>query len=293
MRRYARTLAPLPAGVESRSTSKSAVSRRFVALSQAQMGEFLSRPLEEHDIRVIYIDGKVIHEHCLLIALGVERDGTKRVLGVREGATENAAVVKGLLRDLIERGLSTERPILFIIDGARALRTAIRKLFGAEAIVQRCVVHKQRNVIEHLPKNRHASVARALKDAWASSSVDLAKRQLERLASSLQREHPGAAASLREGLDETLTVIGLGVGETLRRSLSTTNPIENVNSAIERYTRNVKRWRGGEMIQRWACAALLDTESRFRRLRGYRDMPTLIAALDSLSEDQSAKQKIA
>lgn len=281
MRQYARTLDPLPEGVGESGVSKSAVSRRFVALSTRQLGEFLSRPLDPGDWRVVYIDGKVFAEHCVLIALGVQADGTKQVLGLREGATENARVVKALIGDLVERGLSTERPLLFVIDGAKALRKAIRDVFGDYGLVQRCQVHKRRNILAHLPEALHASVERTLRDAYGSDSVSLARRRLERLASSLEREHPGAAASVREGLEETLTVLRLGVSGTLRATLSTTNPIENLNSVVERYTKNVKRWRGGQMIERWVAAGLLDAEKRFRRVRGYRDLVHLTAALDA------------
>lgn len=293
MRRYQRTLEPLPNGSSGRSASKSAVSRRFIALSQQKMSEFMSRPLQDLDIRVICIDGKYVHEHCMLIALGVASDGKKHVLGVREGATENARVVTSLLEDLIERGLSQAQQILFVIDGAKALRSAVGRVFGDDAIVQRCQLHKLRNVQDHLPLEKRDSVARAMHDAYASKSVGLARKQLERLASSLQGNHPGAAASLREGLAETLTVIGLGVDDALRRGLSNTNAIENLNSGIQRYTRNVKRWRGGEMIQRWTCAALIDTETRFRRIRGYQGMPGLIASLDSLANTHEKGRKIA
>jgi transposase-like protein len=282
MRRYRRTLEPLPAQIREAGVSKSAVSRRFVALTTRQLGEFLSRPLGELDIRIVYIDGKVFAEHCLLIALGVQANGEKAVLGLREGATENARVVRALVADLVERGLPTERPLLFVIDGARALRRAIRDVFGEYAVVQRCQFHKRCNVIGHLPESMQASVDRALRDAYAADSEELATKSLKRLASSLEREHPGAAASLREGLDETLTVLKLGVGGALRKTLATTNPIENLNSVVERYTRNVKRWRSGKMIERWVAAALLDAEKRFRRVRGYRDLPRLISTLDSL-----------
>jgi transposase-like protein len=280
-RRYRRTLDTLPTGVQETSTSKSAVSRRFVTLSRRRMVEFLARPLPELDLRIIFIDGKVFKQHTLLIALGVDSDGKKHVLGVREGATENARVVTSLLADLVDRGLSTDRPILFVIDGAKALRKAIRDVFGNAALVQRCQVHKRRNVLDHLPAQLRPSVHRALDDAYQSDSASLAKRQLERLAHSLDHDHPGAAASLREGLEETVTVQALGIVGALRRTLATTNPIENLNGSVAGYCHNVKRWRGGLMIQRWVTAALVDAEQQFRRVRGFRDLPRLIAALDN------------
>lgn len=292
-RRYLWTLDPLPVGVAGYASSSSAVSRRFVALSTRRMHEFLSRPLAELDLCAVFIDGKIFREHCLVIALGLDTQGRKHVLGLREGATENTRVVNALLTDLIDRGLPTDRAMLFGIDGAKALRRAIREVYGKFGLVQRCQAHKQRNVLAHLPEHMHPSVRRALRDAWDAESADLAKRQLERLARSLQRDHPGAAASLREGLDETLTVQRLGLTGALQRTLRTTNPIENLNGAVAIYTRNVKRWRGGTMIQRWVSAALLEAEKHFRRVRGYRDMPRLIAALDALSSQLTQESKVA
>jgi transposase-like protein len=257
------------------------------------MQQFLSRPLDALDIRVVLIDGKAFREHCLLIALGLDSQGRKHVLGLREGATENARVATALVTDLRERGLCAERALLFVIDGAKALRKAIRTVYGELGVVQRCQVHKQRNVLEHLPKAMHPSVARALRQAWSAASAELGQRQLERLARSLERDHPGAAASLREGLHETLTVQRLGLTGALARTLATTTPIENLNGSVTTFTRNVKRWRGGQMIQRWVSAALLDAEKRFRRVRGYREMPRLIRALGALSPHVTEQPKVA
>lgn len=292
-RRYRRTLDPLPEHMPEHATSRSAVSRRFVALSSEQMHEFLSRPLDELDIRVVFIDGKVFREHCLVIAVGLDSQGRKHVLGLREGSTENARVATALVADLVERGLPTERALLFVVDGAKALRKAIRDVYGELGFVQRCRLHKGRNVLEHLPKHMHPSIARAMRDAWAAESAELAQRQLERLAHSLEREHPGAAASLREGLEETLTVQRLGVTGALARTLATTNLIENLNGSITTYTRNVKRWRGGQMIQRWVTTALLEAQKRFRRVRGCRDMHRLIAVLDARSPRIAGHEEVA
>ena len=268
-RKYRRTLEALPVGVAAHATSSRAVSRRFVARSTRRMHEFLSRALDELDIRVVFIDGKAFRDHCLLIALGLDSQGRKHVLGLREGSTENARVARGLLSELVERGLTTERSMLFVIDGAKALRRAIADVYGELGLVQRCQAHKGRNVLGHLPESTHASVTRALRDAWESDSAELAKRQLQRLARSLDRDHPGAAASVREGLDETLTVLRLSVTGALQKTLRTTNAIENLNSLVENYTRNVKRWRGGSMIQRWVSAALLEAEKE--GLSGFRN----------------------
>ena len=279
MRRYAGTLDELPPPEEALSVSKSAVSRRFVALSQEQLNQWLSRSLKDVDLPVVMIDGIHFRDRVILVALGIDAQGNKHVLGLREGSTESTRVVRSLLSDLIERGLDADRPRLWVIDGGKALRRAIVECFGTTALVQRCQEHKRRNVIDHLPEELHASVGRALRDAWDSANAGLAKKQLQRLATSLQAKHPGAAASLREGLEETLTVQGLGITDALYRTLRTTNPIENLNGSIGHYTRNVKRWKDGAMTLRWVASALSDASGRFRKLRGHRDMKTLMAAL--------------
>ena len=202
-------------------------------------------------------------------------------MGLREGSTESTRVVRSLLSDLVERGLDADRKRLWVIDGGNALRRAILDCFGELALVQRCQEHKRRNVIEHLPKELHVGVGRAMRDAWGSANAELAKKQLARLATSLQAKHPGAAASLREGLEETLTVQKLGITGALYLTLRTANPIENLNGVIARFTRNVKRWKDGQMTLRWAAAALSDSKGRFRKLRGHRGMKDLLAALNA------------
>jgi len=257
-RRYRGTLERLPAQRKERATSKSAVSRRFVALTEKQLSEWLAQPLDGLDLVLLMIDGILFKDHCILVALGVDTDGKKHALGIVEGTTENAAVAKALLADLIARGLPTDRARVFVIDGSKALRKAITQTFGSLALIQRCPVHKRRNVLDHLPQSARPGVKRALDEAWNAKNADLAKRQLERLASSLEREHPGAAASIREGLDDTLTLMRLGLDGTLLQSLRSTNAIESVNDKIATYARRVKRWRGGQMILRWVGAAVLD-----------------------------------
>jgi putative transposase len=280
MRRYGSTLEPLPPPQAARSTSKSATSRRFVALSEEQLLQWLSCSLDRLDLPVVMIDGIHFRGRVILVALGIDAQGNKHVLGLREGSTESTRVVRSLLSDLIERGLDADRARLWVIDGGKALRRAIGETFGATALVQRCQEHKRRNVLDHLPEELHASVGRAMRDAWDSANAELAKKQLQRLATSLQSRHPGAAASLREGLDETLTVQALGISGALYRTLRTTNPIENLNGSIAHYTRNVKRWRDGQMTLRWVASALSDAKGRFRKLRGHRGMKQLMAALD-------------
>jgi putative transposase len=278
-RGYARSLEAPPPGVESRGTGRSAVSRRFVALTQKRLEEWLQRDISELALAAVMIDGLYIQDHVVLVALGMDESGNKHVLGLWEGATENAEVCISLLSDLIERGLDPHRSLLFVIDGSKALRKAIRDVFGKRAFVQRCQQHKRRNVLGHLPKSLHRSVSKSLRDAWKSPKKSTAKSRLQKLAAALEPDHPGAARSLREGLEETITIKDWTLTPALERTLSTTNPIENLNDQIRRITRRVKRWRDGQMVVRWTSAALLEADKGFRRLRGYKGMPTLVAAL--------------
>ena len=287
-RKYERSLEPLPEGLESQGTSRSSVSRRFVARTSAQVDAFLSRPLKDVDHPVVMIDGTGFGDHLMLVAMGIDEKGEKHVLGVREGTTESEGVCRSLLQELIERGLEVERARLFVIDGGKGIRKAIREVFGAWALVQRCQEHKRRNVLDHLPKGKRSRVSKALRDAWKSESETTARRLLRQLAKDLEPAHPGAAASLREGLDETLTVLTLGVKGSLARTLVTTNPIENLQGLLKQVVRNVKRWRGGSMALRWAVTGLMEAEKRFRRIKGYREMPQLLTALSSKIEEKKA-----
>jgi putative transposase len=284
-RRYASTQEPVPPAHQPSAASKSAVSRRFVQLSQEQLAQWLARPLGELDLAVVMIDGIHFRDRVILLAIGIDAQGNKHVLGLREGSTEAIRVVASLLSDLIDRGLDAQRLRLWVIDGGKALRKAIVQIFGATALIQRCQEHKRRNVLEHLPEDMHASVKRALKDAWSASDAELGRRQLRRLASSLQAKHPGAAASLREGLEETLTVQELGITGALYRTLRTTNPIENLNGSVARYCRNVKRWGDGQMVLRWVASALSDAAGRMRKLRGSSQMRGLLKALEARRPD--------
>ena len=284
-RRYASTQEPVSPAHQPSAASKSAVSRRFVQLSQEQLAQWLARPLGELDLPVVMIDGIHFRDRVILLAIGIDAQGNKHVLGLREGSTEAARVVASLLSDLTDRGLDAQRLRLWVIDGGKALRKAIVQIFGATALIQRCQEHKRRNVLEHLPEDIHASVKRALKDAWSASDAELGRRQLRRLASSLQAKHPGAAASLREGLEETLTVQELGITGALYRTLRTTNPIENLNGSVARYCRNVKRWGDGQMVLRWVASALSDAAGRMRKLRGSSQMRGLLKALEARRPD--------
>ncbi len=287
-RKYARSLDPLPDEMEERSTSKSSVSRRYVAMTAKQMTFWLTAPLGDRHFPIVMIDGIHLGDHLVLIALGIDGEGKKQVLGLREGDTENGQVARALLRDLLDRGLDQERGRLFVIDGAKALTSAIRKMFGSLAEIQRCQIHKRRNILGHLPDRLHESVKAILKEAWSLGDAKVAKRRLERLASSLEAKHPGAAASVLEGLDETLTLQRLGVGGTLYRKLRTTNAIENLNSGIVAYSKNVKRWQGGRMVVRWVSAAIVEAEKKFRRVQGWRDIEKLIPALEASQQEQGA-----
>jgi putative transposase len=280
-RRYARVQDRLPVPKAGIGTSKSAVSRRFVALSQQQLHEWLHRRLDDLDLPAVMIDGMQLDGHVILVALGIDAEGKKHILGLHEGSTEATRVVRQMLSDLIERGLDAARVRLWVIDGGKALRRAIVDLFGARALIQRCQEHKRRNVIEHLPKAMHGSVGRALREAWDAKDASLAGKLLLRLAASLEAQYPGAAASLREGLQETLTAQRLGIAGALYRTLRTTNPIENLNGLVASYTRNVKRWKNGLMMLRWVASALSDASARFRKLKGCGAMKTLLQALSS------------
>jgi len=214
-----------------------------------------------------------------VIALGITAQGKKRILGLHEGSTENGAVAKALLSNLVERGLDSSRPMLFAIDGSKALRKAIRDVWGTGGVVQRCQIHKIRNVLEHLPEEARPRVRAEMRKAYEDSDWKKAEARLRRLARSLEEAHPGAAASLHEGIEETLTLQRLGIRGALYRTLRSTNTIENLNGSIATYIRNVKRWRGGRMILRWVAAALKHAQPRFRAVRGFSEMPKLRAAL--------------
>ena len=216
---------------------------------------------------------------CLVAAIGVDGNGDKHVLAVVEGATENTVVVQALIVNLLARGLDPTLPRLFIVDGAKALSKAIRNTFGVAAAIQRCQVHKGRNIIERLPLHLHASVKKALRQAWDQDDADKAERLLRNLVRRLEHEEPGVSGSILEGLEEILTVIRLGLPHELRRSLACTNIIENALGTVRQVTRNVKRWRHAEMALRWTAAGLLEAQKTFRRLKAYRQLPILRNAL--------------
>jgi len=287
-RKYDRSLEALPAPVRTRGTSKSAVSRRFVARTRAELDAWTKRPLGDLDIVALMVDGIGFGDHTLVVALGIDSTGKKHALAIREGSTENATLCRSLLADIVARGVPADRAILIAIDGGTGLRSAVRSVFGDYALIQRCQVHKKRNVLEHLPEGAKPHVRKAMQDAYALDDADKAKAKLERLAQSLDEQHPSAAASLREGLDETLTVLRLGIGPTLRKSLATTNPIESTFSTVRRVSRRVSRWQSGTMVLRWVLAGTMEAEKTWRRLMGKADMPKLVTALRRLDLARTA-----
>jgi putative transposase len=280
-RRYGRAAEPVGADVEagSRSTSKSSISRAFVAGTREALDELLSRDLSEVELAVVMIDGIELAGMTHVVALGVTGDGTKIPLSLGEGSTENATVATALLSDLVDRGLRLHGGQLFVLDGARALRRAVRDVAGTRAPVHRCHRHKERNVVEHLPERERPWVRAKLRRARADPDHASALAALKALARSLEQTYPDAAGSLREGLEETLTLTRLGVTGALRRTLCSTNPIESMLSTVRRTQRNVTRWRGGDMRMRWTAAGLAEAHKSFRRIKGHRDLPKLTAAI--------------
>jgi putative transposase len=271
----------IESAAEGFGVKRSSVSRAFTMASAKKIAELRERRLDDVRFPVVFIDGIGWAETTMVVALGISEDGSKRVLGFREGATENGEVCKALLEELVERGLDTSRSTLFVIDGGKALRKAITKVWGTRALVQRCRVHKKRNIEAHVPDRLWPDVARMLDKAWAESDHERARKQLVTLAAYLDRIAPDAAGSLREGLEETLTVTRLRLDPALAIHLVTTNPIESAFSCVRKLTGRVKRWRGGLMKHRWCATGLLDVERRFRRIKGFSSMPQLIKALDA------------
>jgi transposase-like protein len=280
-RRYPVGLEPVGQQVDEScsATSKSAVSRKFVAMTETALAELLSRDLSGLDLVALMIDGVHFAESCCVVALGIGIDGVKHPLALVEGSTENATLVTALLVDLRERGLDVTRPMLVCLDGSKALRKAVLDVLE-RPVIQRCQLHKVRNVKDHLPQRLRSTVGRKMTDAYHAGSALEAEAALLALATELDRTHPGAAASLREGLDETLTVLRLGVPPTLARTLRSTNCIESMISVCREHAGNVKRWRDGQMALRWCAAGMVEAGKQFRRVNGHLHLPTLRTALE-------------
>jgi putative transposase len=276
----------LPEMADSVGVSKSAVSREAIEASEQLLKELAARRFDDVDILIIYLDGIQFGSHHVLAAVGVDSAGKKHVLGLREGASENAEVAKSLLEDIALRGVGTDRRRLFVIDGSKALRAAIDTVFGGANPVQRCRNHKMRNVIGHLPKDMHAQMRSVLRAAWRLDTKEgIAK--LTKMVEWLEPEHPGAAASLREGMDELFTINRLDLPPSLRRCLSTTNLIDSSHSGMRQKTRRITHWQDGAMAMRWAAASLLATEKRFRCIMGHRDLWVLKSYLNGKVQSQT------
>jgi putative transposase len=280
-RRYRQALEPVGEQVEASSsgTSQSSVSRRFITATAERLAEFRARPLDDQHWLILFVDGFDFADHTMIGALGVTADGTKVPLGVVEGSTENASVARGLISGLRDRGLDASEGILFVLDGGKALAKAVRDVFGDTAVIARCRVHKEKNVLDHLPDAERLWVRRKLQAAWANPDADEGEASLNALAGQLEKVNPDAAGSLREGLAETLTVTRLGISGSLLKTVMSTNPMESMIEIVRDHARNVKRWRDGDMRLRWAAAGMLTASTQFRRVKGYRQLPILAAAL--------------
>jgi transposase-like protein len=291
-RAYAKTVEEFGKGY---GISKSVISRKTVEATAEQLRTLCERDLSKLDICVLVIDGVHVGETVHIVALGVETSGKKHILGVRQGSTENSQVCTELFEDLVQRGLQTERPMLVIIDGSKALRSAVDRFFGNRAVVQRCQVHKRRNVLYHLPDRYHAEYKRKIQSAYSMTSYEDAKSALKRTIEQLERINESAALSLEEGLEETLAVHRLQLPEILRKSFSTSNMIESAFSQGSTVMRNVKRWSNNNQIQRWVATSLLHSENKFRRIRGFKSLSVLVAALEQYTTQKEidTKQKAA
>ena len=281
-RRYTAGLEPAGQAVDeaAAATSKSAVSRRFVTATETALAELMSRRLDDLDLVALMVDGVHFGEHTCVVALGIGIDGIKHPLAVEEGSTENATLVTGLITGLRDRGLDVTRPILAVLDGARALSRAVKDVFD-KPIIQRCQQHKIKNVRDKLPERLRTVAERRMRQAYHAESALKAEGLLEQLARELDKTHPGAAASLREGMAETLTILRLDVPPTLARTLRSTNPIESMIEICREHSKNVKRWRDGTMALRWCAAGMLEADHQFRRVNGHLHLPKLRAALDA------------
>jgi putative transposase len=281
-RKYAQVGEPVGEQVEQEATatSKSTVSELFIERTRTALSELMGRRLDDVRLAVMMLDGLEIADRTHVVALGISTEGVKIPLGLWEGSTENATLVSMLLADLVDRGLDPDQAILFVIDGGRALRRAIKDVFGEHALVHRCHRHKERNVTDLLPERDRPQILVRIRGAWALSDHHLARERLELLASELDRTWPDAAASLREGLDDTLTLMRLGIDGQLAKTLCSTNPCESMIEIVRYTQRNVKRWQQGDMRKRWTAAGMLVAEQQFRRIVGYRDLAKLVTAIE-------------
>jgi putative transposase len=283
----------LPEMAETAGVSRSSVSRQAIEGSVEQLRLLRERRWDKADLLVLYIDGQRFGSHHVISAVGVDSAGTKHVLGIQVGATENAAAVKQLFTSLREQGLPTERKYLFVIDGAKALRAGIEEVFGAEQPVQRCRNHKMRNVMDELPKEQQAQALNLMRAAWRVSDAEEGVKRLEQLARFLEHEHESAARSLREGMAEMFTLQRLQLPPSLYKCLGTTNVIESPQSGVQKRTHNVTRWRTGDMVERWVASAWLLTEKHFRKVVGHTDLWALAVVLGRERKTNAPSEKVA
>ena len=281
-RKFAVVGEPVGSEVEASSsaTSKSTISELFIERTRTALGDLMSRRLDDVRLAVMMLDGLEIAERTHVVALGITTEGVKIPLGLWEGSTENATLARTLLADLVDRGLDPEQAILFVIDGAKALRRAIKDVFGEHALVHRCHRHKERNVCDLLPERDRDQARARMRAAWALTDAELATQRLKLLAAELDRTWPDAAGSLREGMADTLTLMRLGITGKLAATLSSTNPCESMIEIVRYTQRNVKRWQDGDMRKRWTAAGMLVAEQQFRRIIGYRDLAKLVIAVE-------------
>ena len=256
------------------------MSELFIERTGTALGELMSRRLDDMRLAVMMLDGLEIADRTHVVALGISIDGVKIPLGLWEGSTENATLVRTLLADLVDRGLDPGQAILFVIDGGKALRRAIKDVFGEHALVHRCHRHKERNICDLLPERDRPQILVRIRGAWSLTDHHLARERLELLASELERTWPDAAASMREGMDDTLTLMRLGITGQLAKTLCSTNPCESMIEIVRYTQRNVKRWQDGDMRKRWTAAGMLVAEQQFRRIIGYRDLAKLVIAIE-------------
>ena len=276
---------------EAYGLEKSAVSEHFIEASRMKLQEMMERRLDTTRLCALLVDATPFEGQQMVAALGIGQDGRKTILGVRQGATENATVIGELLGDLVNRGLDFTAPRLYVLDGGKALTAAVKKYAGESVAIQRCQVHKRRNVLDHLADEQKPAVAKRLNAAYALEDYVAAKQALNQLHRELMDLNPSAARSLGEGMEETLTVHRLRVPMQLRKTLASTNVIESAFSIVDRVCRNVKRWHDGDQRERWVGSGLLVAQKQFRRITGYKQIPTLIRELETLAPPKKAVVK--
>ncbi len=293
-RKFARVGEPIGTDVErsSSATAKTTVSELFIERTRTALGELMSRRLDDVRLAVMMLDGLEIADRVHVVALGITTEGVKIPLGLWEGSTENATLARTLLADLVDRGLDPEQAILFVIDGGKALRRAIKDVFGEHALVHRCHRHKERNVTDLLPERDRDQVRARMRAAWSLTDPELAEQRLRLLASELDRTWPDAASSLREGLEDALTLMRLGITGQLAKTLCSTNPCESMIEIVRYTQRNVKHWQDGDMRKRWTAAGMLVAEQQFRRIIGYRDLAKLVIAVERHALNATTKKPV-